>query len=190
MSAERSEGRGQLSSIDMLPEEADGDIVWALDQLREMRLPQSAILMEFNERLADKGIDQVSKSSFNRYSIRKAKQFRKMDQAQRMARELVQSMGTEEPDQVTIIVAEMVKVAALGMLEDGELSSKGLMELSRALQSAVSAQKGSADYREKLEREVQAKLAKAAEAVNDVGKRNGISPEALEEINRRLMGGA
>lgn len=186
----RGEGRGQLSKIDMLPEEADEDIAWALEQLRESKLTQTAIRMEFNERLADKGIEQIGRSAFNRYSIRKARQFRKLDEAQRMASELAKSMGTDEPDQVTIIVAEMLKVAALGILEQDELTTKGLMELSRALQSAVSAQKGSAEYRARLEREVQDKLAKAAAAVNDVGKRNGISKEALEEINRRLLGGA
>ena len=31
-------GRGHLSSIDMLPEEAEEDIVWALEQLRENKL--------------------------------------------------------------------------------------------------------------------------------------------------------
>ena len=186
----RREGRGQLSSIDMLPEDAEPDIVWALEQLRERKLPQNAILMEFNERLADKGIEPISKSAWNRYAVRKAIQFRKLDQAQRMASELAQSMGTNEPDQMTIVVAEMLKVAAFQVLEDGEIKTKEIMELSRALQSAVGAQKSSAEYRKRLEEEVQAKLKKAAEAVEDVGKRNGISAEALAEINRRLMGGA
>ena len=41
----------------MLPEEAEEDIVWALEQLRENKLPQTTILEEFNLRLADKGTD-------------------------------------------------------------------------------------------------------------------------------------
>lgn len=187
---DRQEGRGQLSSIDMLPEEADADIIWALDQLRDMKLPQTMIFMGLNDRLVAKGIAPISKSAFNRYAIRKARQFRRLDEVQRMSRELVDAMGTGEADQVTVAVAEMLKLAAFQVLEKDDISTKGIMELSRALQSAVSAQKTSADYREKLERDVQAKLAKAAEAVKEVGKRNGISAEALEEINRRLMGGA
>ena len=37
-------GRGRLSSIDLLPEEADEDVAWALEQLRARDLPQNTIL--------------------------------------------------------------------------------------------------------------------------------------------------
>jgi hypothetical protein len=40
----RREGRGRLSTIDLLPEEAEEDVVWALEQLRERKLPQNVIL--------------------------------------------------------------------------------------------------------------------------------------------------
>jgi hypothetical protein len=97
-------------------------------------------------------------------------------------------MEADGPDQVTIAVAEMIKVAALEILEVGELSTKGIMELSRALQSAVGAQKTSAEYREKLEREVAERMAAAAEKIGKLGKK-GVSKEAIAEINRALMGG-
>jgi hypothetical protein len=117
--------------------------VWALEQLRERTMPQNAILDEFNKRLADRGIAKVSKSSWSRYAVRKAIQFRKLDEVQRMSGELVASLGTDGPDQVTVAVAEMLKLAMFQTLEKGELDSKGLMELSRALSSAVGAQKTS-----------------------------------------------
>lgn len=60
----RKEGRGHLSSIDMLPDEAEAAIVWANDQLRERKLPAAVILTEFNEQLADLGIPAVSKTVF------------------------------------------------------------------------------------------------------------------------------
>lgn len=184
------EGRGRLSSIDLLPDEAEPDIVWALEQLRERKLQQNTILMEFNERLLDKGIDPISKSAWNRYAVRKAIQFRRMDEAQAIAGELTESLRTEAPDEVTVLVAEMIKIAAFERLEEGETTTKGLMELSRALSSAVNAQKSSAEYRKTLQQEVDAKLAQAAEAVKEIGAQKGISNEAIEEINRRLMGGA
>lgn len=184
------EGRGRLSAIDMLPEEAEEDIAWALEQLRTRKLPQTALLEEFNLRLADKGLAPVSKSSWNRYSVRKAIMFRKLDEMQRMSGELMASLGTEGPDQVTVAVAEMLKLAAFQALEGDNMTTKGIMELSRALQSAVGAQKTSAEYRQRLEAELQAKLAKAADAVNAIGAKSGISKEALDEINRRLLGGA
>jgi hypothetical protein len=186
--AKRKEGRGHLSSIDRLPDEAEGAIVWASEQLRERKLPSAVILTEFNERLADVGLPPISKSAWGRYAVRKAIQFRRLDEIQRMGSELARTMDAKAPDQVTIAVAEMLKAAAFELLEGGELSTKGIMELSRALQSAVGAQKTSAEYRERLEKEVQARLSEAAVKVGKLGKK-GVSPEAIAEINRALMGG-
>jgi hypothetical protein len=179
-SSNRREGRGRLSSIDMLPEEAEPDVVWALEQLRERSMPGNAILEEFNKRLADRGIGSVSKSAWSRYAVRKAIQFRKLDEVQRMSGELVASLGTDGPDQVTVAVAEMLKLAAFQRLEEGETSTKGIMELARALSSAVGAQKTSAEHRRKLEEDVRAKVDKAidkAEAAND-------SPDAAAVLKR------
>lgn len=184
------EGRGRLSSIDLLPEDAEPDIAWALEQLRDRTMPSNAILTEFNARLADRGIGSISKSAWGRYSVRKAIQFRKLDEVQRISGELVASMGTDGPDQVTVMIAEMIKVASFQLLEGGDLSSKTLMELSRALSGAVSAQKGSAEYRKKLQDEADAKLKAAANAFAEEGAKKGVSKETIEEINRRLMGGA
>lgn len=185
----RKDGRGHLSSIDMLPDEAESAIVWANEQLRERKLPSAVILAEFNERLADVGIAPISKSAWGRYAVRKAIQFRRLDEIQRMGSELSRTMDAKAPDEVTIAVAELLKVAAFEILEEGDVSTKGIMELSRALQSAVSAQKTSAEYRERLEKDVQARLAEAAKEAGEIGKRKGVSPEAIAEINRALMGG-
>ncbi|WP_225205372.1 phage protein Gp27 family protein [Novosphingobium huizhouense] len=183
----RREGRGRLSSIDMLPDEAEPDVVWALDQLRDRKLPQNVILAEFNERLADRGIEPVSKSAWSRFAVRKAIQFRKLDEIQRMSGELVTSLGAERPDQVTVAVAEMLKLAMFNLLEKAEnTTTKEVMELGRALQATVNAQKASADARRKLQEEVDAQLRKAAAEVEAVGKKNGVSAETLAEINRAL----
>jgi hypothetical protein len=183
----RKEGRGHLSSIDMLPDEAEGAIVWANEQLRERRLPSAVILAEFNERLADLGLAPISKSAWGRYAVRKAIQFRRLDEIQRMGGELARTMDAKAPDEVTVAVAELLKVAIFEILEDGQVSAAGIMQMSRALQSVVSAQKTSAEYRERLEKEVQARLTEAAAKVGKLQKK-GVSPEAIAEINRALMG--
>ncbi len=184
----RREGRGHLSSIDLLPDEAEAAIVWANDQLREYKLPIAVIHAEFNEKLADVGLGPISKSAFGRYAVRKAIQFRRLDEIQRMGGELARTMDAKAPDEVTVAVAELVKVAAFEILEEGEVSTAGLMQISRALQSAVAAQKASAEYRERLEKEVQDRLAEAAKEAGEIGKKKGVSPEALAAINRALMG--
>lgn len=194
MSANDPKGRGRLSSIDLLPDEAEDAIVWALEALRKRRLPQNTILAEFNEKLLDLNTDHqldppiepISKSAFNRFSLRKAKLFRKLDEAQQVGRELVQSMDPKMPEEVTIAVAELIKASAFEIIEESTPSSKELMELSRALATAVNAQKGSADYRARLEREVNAKLAEAAKKIGQLGEERGITPEAMAKINGAL----
>lgn len=182
---DRREGRGRLSSIDMLPDDAEQDIRWALEQLRERTMPQTAILGEFNARLADRGIGGVSKSAFNRWSLRKAFQFRRLDEVRKITTDMIDKLGSDGSDQVTVAIAEMIKVSAYELLEDG-VSSKGLQEIGRAVKLAVDAQRGSIEHREKLEARDRAKLAEAAKAVEDVGRKAGVSEETLAEINRQL----
>jgi hypothetical protein len=187
-------GRGRLSSIDMLPDEAEEAIVWALEALRERKLPQNVILEEFNQKLLDLNhdhqldppIEPISKSAFNRYAVRKALLFRRIDEAQQVGRELVHSLDPKTPEEVTVALAELIKAAAFEILEDGKSNEKGLMELSRAVATAVNAQKASADYRARQEREVKVKLAEAAAKIGKIGEERGISPDAMKKINRAL----
>ena len=181
---ERREGRGRLSSIDMLPEEADLEITWANEMLRDRKVPANQIFAEFNRNLAAKGIAPISRSAWNRYSVRKALQFRKHDEARRMSAELVAQLGTDSADEVTVMIAEMLKVAMFEQLEGGGLTSKGVMELSRGLSSLVTAQKGSLEHRLRLQREEE--LKKAAEKVAEVGKKAGVSQDVLDQINQAL----
>ena len=194
MTGRARQGRGRLSSIDLLPDVAEEAIVWALEQLRERKLPQNVIHAEFNEKLLDltaehdldPPIEPISKSAFNRYSVRKAMIFRKLDEAQTIGAELVHSMDPKTPDDVTIAVSELIKAAAFEILETKTPDPKGLMELSRAVSGAVGAQKASAEYRNRLEREVQAAKAEAAKKIGELGKKKGVSPEAMAAINAAL----
>lgn len=178
---DRREGRGRLSSIDLLPDEAEPDVLWALEQLRERKLPQTVILVGFNDRLVAKGIEPVSKSAWSRYSVRKAVQFRKHDEARKMSAELVAQLGPEGADEVTIMVAEMLKLAMFTKLEDKELTEKGVQQLANALAQATKAQKDSYESRRKKEEDAERRK-RASEAV----KKAGVSGETLAEINRAL----
>ncbi|MFZ5749084.1 MAG: phage protein Gp27 family protein [Pseudomonadota bacterium] len=182
-----AEGRGRLSSIDMLPEDAEPDILWANEQLRAREKPANAILAEFNARLADRGIGAISKSAWGRYSVRKAVQFRKHDEARRMSAELVAQLGSEGADEVTVMVAEMAKVAALEILETGKLDSKSFMELGKGLQSVVGAQKASAEHRRKLREDM---LAKVDKAIDKAGAESGGADAAavLKRIREDVYG--
>lgn len=184
---DRREGRGRLSSIDTLPEEAEPDILWALEALRERAMPQTAILAEFNARLADRGIAGVSKSAFSRWSVRKAVQFRRLDEVRAITGDVVAGLGTDGADQVTITCAELIKVAIYESLE-GELAPKDIMSLSRALNAAVAAQKTSAAHREKLEAQANAQIEQAAELATASAREAGLSADRVAQIRRDVLG--
>ena len=186
--ADRREGRGRLSSIDMLPEAAEPDIIWALEQLRAPKMPQTAILNEFNARLADRGILGVSKSAFSRWAIRKAIQFRKLDEVRHITAEIVGDMGVDGADQVTVAVAEMLKVAIYELLENGGNDTKAVMEMARALSSVVGAQKTSAEHRKRLEEQVAARMEQAADKVEDVAREAGMTEERAQWMRKKLLG--
>lgn len=185
---DRREGRGRLSSIDQLPEAADDDLAWAIEQLRGRAMPQTAIVDEFNKRLADRGIAGVSKSAFSRWAVRKAIQFRKLDEVRHITSEIVGDLGTDGADQVTVAVAEMLKVAIYELLEKGTADSKGVMEMARALTSVVSAQKTSTEHRRRLEERVAAQMEQAADRVEDVAREAGMSAETAAQIRRDVLG--
>ena len=187
MTPDRREGRGRLSSIDTLPDEAEADIMWALEQLRDRTMAQAAILDEFNARLADRGIAKVSKSAFSRWSVRKAIQFRRLDEVRAITSDVVAGLGTDGADQVTVACAEMLKVAIYESLE-GTLDSKGIMELSRALNSAVAAQKASADHRAKLEAKVAAQVEQAADRAGQSAREAGLSADRVAQLRRDVLG--
>ncbi len=187
MADQRREGRGRLSSLDLLPDEAESDIVWALEQLRLRELPQKAILDEFNGRLADRGIGKVSKSSFSRWSVRKAIQFRRLDEVRAITSDVVAGLGTDGADQVTVACAEMLKVAIYEALE-GSLDPKGIMALSRALNSAVAAQKTSAAHRKQLEDRVATQVEQAADRAGDAAREAGLSADRVAQIRRDVLG--
>ena len=185
---EERDGRGRLSSIEQLPEEAEPDITWANEQLRARDKPANAILAEFNSRLADRGIGPISKSAWGRYSVRKAIQFRKHDEARRMSAELVAQLGSEGADEITVMVAELIKVAMFELLEKGELGPKNVMELARGLQSVVGAQKGSEEHRRRLEQRVATEMERAADRLEDVGRENGLSADRVAQLRREFLG--
>lgn len=185
---ERRQGRGWLSSLDQLPEEADADLAWAIEQLRDRTMPQTAIVGEFNKRLADRGIPGVSKSAFSRWAVRKSIQFRKLDEVRHITSEIVADLGTDGADQVTVAVAEMIKVAIYENLEKGQVDSKSVMEMARALTSVVSAQKASNELRKKLEERAAAQIEHAAEKAEKVATEAGLSAERAAQIRRDVLG--
>lgn len=185
----KDEGRGRLSTIDLLPPEADAAIVWANEALRERNLPGSTILTEFNERLMDLRIEPISKGAWSRYSVRKAVQWRRMEEEHAVMGQIHAALDVEAPDQVTLVIGEMLKLAVFRQLESGEATVKELSGLARVLRNAVLAQADTVEYRKSLA-ELNERLAKVAEVVAAAGAPGGTTKDTLDKIRMLMTTGA
>lgn len=179
------EGRGRLSKIDMLPEAADEDIVWANAQLRAGKMSQKEILLEFNARLSDKGIGSISVGSFSRYSTAKAEATRAMEKERRMAADVIEMLGAKGSDEQTIYLSELIKTQASQILHEGVQDATTLAALARAHNTAVKSMILSRQLREQMEKKVE----QAKEAVIDrVASEGGLSKERIAQLRKDFLG--
>jgi hypothetical protein len=149
--ADRREGRGQLSSIDLLPEEAQDDITWALGELNARQRTQADILLELNDRLAVKGIDPISKSAFSRYSVRLFTRVRRTAERQRIYEAIAPQLSPDKISQTDLILGEFLKTLIDSILDmDGALGPRDAHDLAKAFHHTVQAEKVSAERRSKL----------------------------------------
>ncbi|WP_336801547.1 DUF3486 family protein [Kaistia sp. MMO-174] len=180
-------GRGRLSSIDLLPEEASDDIVWACEQLGFRTRSQTDILFELNDRLEAKGIEAISRSAFNRKALRLAAAQRRMGEARAMFEGLATQFTAADVDENTVILGEFIKTLIIELVDDqsGKKKPKEAMELARAFHATVAAQKISTDRRQKLE----AELKQAAVAtIETVAKRQGLTKETVDTLRAEFLG--
>ena len=184
---ERRPGRGRLSSMDLVPEEGQDDIVWAVAELNKRERTANEILFEMNDRLAAKGIDPISKSAFNRKSLRLAAMSRRLDEARHIFSGIAPQFTAEKVDQGTVVLGEFIKLLILDLVEHdgGTIGTKGAMELARAHLAVIQAQKISAERRRALEADFKAE---AEKAIDKVAKARGVSAEATEALRRELFG--
>ena len=181
------ETRGRLSSIDLLPETVQDDVVWALGELNARKRTQSDILFEFNDRLVAKGVERISKSAFNRRAIRVARQRAKRDEAREIYSALAEDLDASKIDEASVVVGEMIKTLVVELLdnEEGVISPTGAMELAQAYVKAIQGQKMSADLRKQREKEFEVK---ATEAIEKVAKQKGLAADTVADIKAQILG--
>jgi len=179
-------GRGRLSSLDLLPEEARDDLIWAIGELNKRERTQADIHFEFNDRLEAKGIETISRSAFNRKAMRLAKRTLQLEERRHIYAGIAERLTPEEVGKADLVLGEFLKTLLDELLDGDGLDSKNAMELARAYKDTIMAQRHSAELREKAEAQAKAKLEKAVDAVSEVVKKAGVSQETMDEINRRL----
>jgi Protein of unknown function (DUF3486) len=180
-----ADGRGRLSSLDLLPDEAGDDILWALGQLNERRRTQADILFELNDRLAVKGLGPISKSAFNRQSTKIAARTRRIAERQAIYAAIAPQLTPEHVGRTDLVLGEFLKTLIDEIIDEGELGSRGAMELARAFHATVSALKVSADHKQKLMQEA---ATKAAAAVDNVAREKGLTTATIDAIKAQILG--
>jgi len=186
--AKNRQGRGRLSSINLLPEEADRVVAWAAQELREIKRTQAEIHLEFNQKLAEIGIEPISASAFNRHAIRLAQMTRRIEDTREITAILTERLEPGQTDDLTIMVAETIKTLVFELLNEGGsagFSPKAAMEMASALKSAAGAQKISSDRRLKVETELAQKVDIALETVT---QEVGLSAERVAQLRRDILG--
>ena len=184
---ERRAGRGRLSSLDLLPEEAHDDVVWARVELAKDGRTQADILSEFNGRLIDKGLEPVSKSAFNRASVKLAVMNTRLREARAIFEGVAPQFTAEKVDEQTVVLGEFIKLLIFDLVQnDGAaIGTKGALELAGAHLNVIRASTISADRRRKLEADFKAQ---AAAEVGKVADKLGLSPEVRRDLNAELFG--
>ena len=181
--------RPQLSSIEQLPEEAEEDVVWAVGQLNARSATQADILFEFNDRLAAKGIDPISRSAFNRASLKLAAMSKRLAEARRIFEGIAPQFTPERVDENTVALGEFIKLVVfeLTQSEGTAIGPKGAMELAKAHLAVIQGQKISADRRRALEADFKAE---AGRAIEKVAAAKGLSSESVTALRAELFGQA
>lgn len=181
------DGRGRLASIDLVPEEAQDDILWAMGELNKRQRTQADILFELNDRLAVKGVDPISKSAFNRRAIRVAAAARRVAESRALFEGLAPQFTAEKVDETNIVIGELIKMLIAELLDagPGALTPRNSMEMARAYLATIQGQKLSAARRAQLEEQFKAKTEKA---IGAVAREAGLSADRVAQIRRDVLG--
>jgi hypothetical protein len=183
-------GRGRLSSLDQLPEEAQDDLIWAISQLNARKRTQADILFELNDRLEVKGIEPISRSAFNRRATRLAKRTMQLEERRFIYAGIAERLTPEEVGKNDLVLGEFLKALIDEILDTEGLDSKNAMELAKAYKETIIAQRHSSDHRRKAQDEAKAKLIKAVDQVAGAvqGGEKPDGQEVLRKIREDIYG--
>lgn len=185
--AGRAAERRVLGSLDLLPEECQDDVVWALGELNQRKRTQADILFELNDRLAVKGQGPISPSAFSRRSVRLKRRADRLSERDALYAGVIKQINADKMAEQDIILGELLKTAIDELIDDVK-SAEDIKELASAYRQTVSAQHVSANLKAKADAAAQKKLEAAAVAVDEVARERGMSADTAEEIKSKILG--
>lgn len=180
----------RLSSIDLLPPEAEEDIKWAKDELRAKKRLQQDILFDLNHRLILKNIKPISSSAFSRAFLRMQAAIARFEETREIAAVVAEKLEAGAGEEITLMVSELIKTMVYETLEEaGPLRADGataemMANFALALKSAEQSRKLTADMRLGVVKDLEKRAAKAIEAV---GKERGLTAETVSSIKASIL---
>lgn len=183
--------RGRLSTVDLLPAEAEEDVQWAYAELKKRKRLQTDILDQFNLRLKMKGLGPISKSAFNRASIRTMRMATRLEETREIASVLAVKLDTHDGEDLALLLGETIKTLVYEMLENaGPLKANGfsaemMMNFARSVKMIEETRRVVTTNR-KVTDELIAE--KAGKAIDEVAKREGLSRDTVESIKAKILG--
>lgn len=190
-------GRGRLSSIDLLPREADDIIVWAAGELAKRERTLTDIYGEFHTRLialqGDQGLafDIPAFSSFHRYSMAQAKLAREMEESNQIMATLagrLDGIGDEDATVVLIALVKSIIVRTIQGRDHGSFDAEEILFLSRSLQQLVASSRHSTAQRQLIQSKVDAAKEEAIDKAEVAAREAGVSAERIAQMRREFLG--
>lgn len=176
--------RRVLSSLDLLPEECQDDVVWALARLNERQRTQADILFELNDRLAVKGHGPVSRSAFSRRSVRLKRRADRLAERDSLYAGIIDKITPEKQAEQDIILGELLKTLIDELIDEAS-TAEDVKELASAYRQTVAAQQVSANLKAKAMAAAEKKI---EQAVETVAKVKGMTAETAEAIIDQILG--
>jgi len=188
--ASRSKGRGRLSAIEQLPDEAEPFVVAAIQALNERARTQEEIREELNTHLLGIGCDPISSSSFNRYSLNLAVQGKRLFQAREIAELFAEKINEQPGGDVGLLIGETLKTMIYDVVIDASLndespSIKMLGAAAKAVKELELAR--GANFRAAKLRQDNF-LHDAADAAEAAATESGLSADVVAKIRRDVLG--
>ena len=175
---------GQKSAVDKLPEPLRKRLI---ELLNRPDVTQLEIVDAIN---AEAGEPLISKSSLNRYALRMKKFAEKNRQAREVAEAYLEKYGSDTRNKLGKVVNEQIRLVAFDLIceleelkeskdVDPKLMTEVIFKVSRGLKELEHAEKLNAEREAAIKELI---LKETAAKVEAIGKKKGVSKEAMQTI--------